>query len=199
MQGVYLIGAGSHSKQIFDVLLMKNIPILGIYDDNKDVFYEHKIIGKVAEVSHLDKNAPLFCGIGDNKIRRETFEKFPLHNWVNVIHPNCHISTTAKIGKGNYIGYNSYIGPDAIIGDCNIINEQSAILHDTILGNFNHISIKSSIGARNFMGNENFFGMHSLSIPDIIIGNANIIGANTTILKNVDHNKKLVGTPARYI
>ena len=199
MEGIYLIGAGSHSKQIYDILLLRGIKILGIFDDKKDVFYEHEIIGKVDEVYKLDKNVALFCGIGDNKIRKETFEKFPMYNWVNIVHPNCHISTTVKIGKGNYIGFNSYIGPDVIIGNGNIINEQAAVLHDAVLGNYNHISIKSSVGARNRIGHENFFGMHSLSIPDIHVGDNNIIGANTTIIREISSNLKLVGTPARYI
>ena len=199
MEGIFLIGAGSHSKQIYDILLLRNIKILGIFDDVKDVFYQYKIMGKVDEIYNLDKMVSLFCGIGDNKLRREIFEKFPMYNWVNIIHPNCHISTTAKIGTGNYIGFNSYIGPDVIIGNGNIINEQAAILHDTVLGNYNHISIKSSVGARNRIGNENFFGMHSLSIPDIHIGHNNTIGANTTIIRNVLSHLKLVGSPARCI
>ena len=197
MEGIYLIGAGSHSKQIYDILLLRNIKILGIFDDNKDVFYEHEIIGRVDEVYKLDENVALFCGIGDNKIRKETFEKFSMYNWVNIVHPTSHISTTAKIGMGNYIGFNSYIGPDVIIGNGNIINEQAAILHDTVLGNYNHISIKSSVGARNRIGNENFFGMHSLSIPDIRVGDNNTIGANATLIRGILSHLKLVGTPAK--
>jgi len=189
-----LIGAGSHSKQIRDIL-----SDLKVYDDYKTDFYENKIEGKVEDVLNVDKSIPIFCGIGDNDKRKEIFEKFSDHNWVNIIHPNSWISETSEIGVGNYIGYNSYIGPDTILGDGNIINEYAAILHDTVLKNFNHISIKASVGARNILGSNNFFGMHSLSIPDIYIGNNNIIGANTTIIKNVKDSKKLVGSPARYI
>ena len=197
-----LIGAGSHSKQIYDILILKKIKIIGIYDDiydinNEKYFYDYKIKGKIYEIK--DKSIPLFCGIGDNNKRKEIFEKYVDYNWVNIIHPQSHISSTSKLGKGNYIGYNCYIGPDTILGNGNIINEQSSVLHDTILKDFNHVSIKASVGAKNIIGNNNFLGMHSLSIPNIIIGNENIIGANTTIIKNVESNKKLVGSPGRYI
>ena len=194
-----LIGAGSHSKQIRDILLLNNISDFKVYDDYKTDFYEHKIEGKVDDILKLEKTIPIFCGIGDNDKREETFVKFSEHNWINIIHPNSWISPTSKIGIGNYIGYNSYIGPDTILGNGNIINEYAAILHDTVLENYNHISIKASVGARNTLGDHNFFGMHSLSIPDICIGNKNIIGANTTIIRNIDDCKKLVGSPARYI
>jgi hypothetical protein len=74
MEGIYLIGAGSHSKQIYDVLLLRGIKVLGIFDDGKDVFYEHKIMGKIDEVYKLDKTVTLFCGIGDNTSKLSYFD-----------------------------------------------------------------------------------------------------------------------------
>ena len=141
-----LVGAGSHSKQVQDILLLLNIKVIEIYDDFKTS------ARKINELTNIDNDIPLFCSIGDNNTRKNIINTYSEKNWINVIHPSSHVSPTAKLGKGNYIGFNSYIGPDAIIGDGNIINEYAAVLHEAKVGDFNHVSIRSTVGAKNIVG-----------------------------------------------
>lgn len=200
--GVYIIGAGGHSKQVIDCFKHSKIPIKGIFDDDKTGMYYHdyQIIGKVSDIDKLlDKTENLFCGIGDNKIRQIIIEHYKDYNFLNCIHPLAHISDSAKMGIGNYIGPYSILDADSVVGNFNIINNLSIIAHDVQIGNFNHIAPHACLGGSAKIKDNILVGSNATILPKIIIESDVIVGAGSLVHKNINNKCTVVGNPFRII
>lgn len=205
MQRIFLLGAGGFTKQIIDILKMKNVNITGIFDDNKVIntsyYYDYKIIDSIKNVhKYLDRNDLLFCGIGDNKIRKDVVSNLTMYNFINVISPLANISNTTQIiGTGNYIGHYVNLISDSTLGNFNFMNDNSMIGHDVTIGDYNHMCPMAVTGGNVNIGNGNLIGTNATINPKITIGDNNIIGAGGVIIKNVDNNNTIVGNPGKII
>lgn len=205
MNRVFLLGAGGFTKQVIDVLKMNKIIVTGIFDDTKPInciyYNDYKIIDKISNVSkYIDKDDYLFCGIGDNIIRKDIVSNYQMYKFMNVISPLANISTTTKIiGSGNYIGHYVNLISDSILGNFNFMNDNSMIGHDVILGDFNHMCPMAVTGGNVKIGNCNLIGTNATINPKIHIGNNNTIGSGSVIIRNIDHNNIIVGNPGKII
>lgn len=201
MLRVFLLGAGGHTKQVIDIIKMNNIKISGIFDDAKAInspyYSDYKILDNLNNVhKYIDKTDLLFCGIGDNQLRKNVIKNFQMYTFLNVISPLAHISASAKInGTGNYIGHFVNLSADTVIGNFNILNDKSCIMHDGIIGDFNHLCPMAVTGGNVKIGNGNLIGTNATVIPTISIGDNNTIGAGAVIIKNVANNNVIVGNP----
>ncbi len=199
---VYLIGTGGHSKQVIDIYLENGCKILGAFDDFKTgLFYRNiPILGKLEDVEYkISKDSNIFITFGDNNYRLELYKKFKNYNFINCVSQRSIISSTCKLGFGNYIGNFSKIGEDSNIGNFNIFNEGCIIGHDNIIGDFNHISLNSSTGGNVIIGNLNLISIGSSIIPKIKIYDNNIIGSGSVVIKNINFNTKNIGVPSKRI
>ena len=205
MQRIFLLGAGGFTKQIIDIFKMRNVNITGIFDDNKVIntsyYYDYKIIDSIKNVyKYIDRNDLLFCGIGDNKIRKDVVSNLTMYNFINVISPLANISKTTKIiGTGNYIGHYVNLISDSTLGNFNFMNDNSMIGHDVTIGDYNHMCPMAVAGGNVNIGNGNLIGTNATINPKITIGDNNIIGAGGIIIKNVDNNNTIVGNPGKII
>lgn len=205
MLRVFLLGAGGFTKQIVDILKMKQINISGIFDDTKSInsnyYHDYKIIDNIHNIhKYIGKNDVLFCGIGDNTIRKEIVDNLSMYKFINVISPLANISTTTKImGTGNYIGHYVNLTSDSSIGSFNIINDTSCIMHDVTIGDFNHMCPMSVAGGNVKIGHGNLIGTNATINPKKTIGDNNIIGSGSVIIKDIDSNCTVVGNPGKII
>ena len=79
LSGVYIIGGGGFSKQVVDSFIHNKIQINGIFDDkyNTNLFYyKYPIVGKITDIKKYNKNINLFCGIGDNQVRKRIVQEY---------------------------------------------------------------------------------------------------------------------------
>ena len=200
---VYLIGAGGHSKQVIDILIENGYNIIGAFDNfKKGIFYRDiKVLGTIKEIINIaPSNSNLFITFGDNNYRQEIYNNYKsIYKFINCISRRSTISSTCKLGYGNYIGNYSKLGEDCLIGNFNIFNEGCIIGHDNIIGDFNHFSLNSSLGGNIIVGNLNLFGINSSVIPKIKVYDNNIIGANSLVIKNINFNTTNVGVPTKII
>lgn len=205
MNRIFLLGGGGHTKQVIDILKINNIIVTGIFDDTKPInsiyYNNYKIIDKIDNLSkYIDKDDHLFCGIGDNIIRRDIVSNYKMYKFINVISPFAYISrTTNIIGSGNYIGHNVNIQSDCIINNFNIINDNSCIMHDVEIGDYNHMCPMAVAGGNVRIGNCNLIGTNATINPKIHIGNNNTIGSGSVIIRNINHNNIIVGNPGKVI
>jgi sugar O-acyltransferase (sialic acid O-acetyltransferase NeuD family) len=203
MLRIFLLGAGGFTKQVIDILKMSNINICGIFDDYKQInslyYYNYRIMDNLNNVhKYINKDDLLFCGIGDNKIRKDIVCNFEMYKFINVISPIANISTTTKIiGTGNYIGHHVNLISDSIIGNHNFMNDGSMIGHDVTISDFNHFCPMAVAGGNVKIGNGNLIGTNSTINPKIIIGNNNTIGSGTVVIRNIDDNNVIVGNPGK--
>lgn len=107
--------------------------------------------------------------------------------WVGIeIHPG------AKIGKALFIDH----GVGVVIGETAEIGDNCLIYHNVTLGN----NSKNVEGRRHpKIGNNCMVGCGAKILGPITIGDNVNIGANSVVLKDVDSNSTVVGTPAKVV
>jgi sugar O-acyltransferase (sialic acid O-acetyltransferase NeuD family) len=201
--GVYIIFSGGHSKQCIDIFLDNNIPILGLFDNNRPVgpFYRGTtILGKIEDIlTKCNKSNMFFCACGNNTLRQSIVEKYPDLTWTNCISRHSIISPSATIGKGNYIGVSTKIAADAIIGDFNILNDGCTVTHDNVIGSYNHIAPNASLGGFVKIGNNCLIGTNATINPSVTMTDNIIIGSGAVALRSIEEAGSYVGIPCRNI
>lgn len=200
-RGIYVLGCGSHSKQVMDSFRAIGIPIRGMFDDMKEgVFRGVPILGKISDVKKMvPRYAPLFCAVGDNGARKKIMEQYDDNDWPNCIHPTADVSESVRMERGNYVGMQAMLLPDTTIGSGNIFNCVSLTGHDVSVGNYNHFSGYSLVTSYGGVKDLNFIGLHGCLTPGVWLGSHCIVGAGTIVLKSYGDRVKLVGNPAREI
>lgn len=199
-QGVYIVGAGSHTRSSINLLEDNLFIINGIYDKPRipnEKIFGHKIIG---ELPHKLNKKVLFLSCGDNFKRKFLFNKYRKNILkYNCIHSSAIREDITEIGIANQIFAFAYINAGAKIGNNNIINTKALIEHDVQIGDHNHISIGSVIGGSVKIGNLCFLGASSVVINNINICDCVTIGANSVVIRDIKEPGVYVGNPARKI
>ena len=146
------------------------------------------------------KKKKIVLAVGDNKKRKEHFEKFSKNIFPeNIIHPSAVIEKRSATGKANLFFAGSVVNAEAKIGDNNIINTRAVIEHEVVIGNHNHISVGTILCGRVGIENVCFIGAGTVVIDKIRICSHVIVGANSVIVKDITEPGIYAGNPARKI
>jgi acetyltransferase EpsM len=196
-KNIAILGAGGYCTVIINLINLNLYNIVGIYDDKKEFFLGHRILGKIDE---LDSNIENFViGIGNDKVRKTIYNKFKNLNWCTLIHPSCIIAQNVNIGKGSVICAGSVIQPYVDIGKQCIINTNCNIDHESVINDFSSICPGVTICGQVKIGKLCFIGANSTIINNINIEDNSIVGAGSVIIRNVAKNSKIVGNPGKPI
>jgi sugar O-acyltransferase (sialic acid O-acetyltransferase NeuD family) len=197
---VYLVGAGSHTSSVINLLEDNLFIIKGIYDKAikpNEAIFGHKIIGLLPNDL---KKKKIFLSIGDNVKRGDLFDRYKKNLLDgNVVHSNAIVEERVKLGISNQIFAFAYINAGAVIGNNNIINTGAIIEHDVRIGDHNHISIGSTLAGRVKIGNFCFLGASCTIINNINICSNVTIGANSVVIRDIKEPGVYVGIPAKKI
>ncbi|MED1604060.1 acetyltransferase [Cytobacillus kochii] len=201
---IALIGYGGHSKVIFDIITMQKNKVVGIFDDKHrslkmkgNVFLAP--IDYVHDVLKINPNIRFVISIGNNKIRKQMFERLalPIEYYTTCIHPSACISPSAIIGKGTVIMPQTVINADAVIGHHTIINTGAVIEHDNEIGDYVHISPRSTLTGSVKVEEGVHLGSASVVIPQVTLGKWSVIGAGSTVIHSIPERVMAVGLPAQ--
>jgi acetyltransferase EpsM len=147
-----IIGAGGHGKVAAEAAMQSGDWVITGFCDEK-IAVGTKVIDDLTVITNLAniKNAVFdyfFIAIGDNKIRKEIFEKLrPLSAPATITHPFSSISKHAGIGEGSIILPGAVISHGVKIGDNCIIGSNVHIDHESVIGEHSHIRNGSTIGS----------------------------------------------------
>lgn len=135
------------------------------------------------------------------KERIDLFNSLELQNskFTNFIHPSAYIAPSNQMGIGNVFCANVVINNNTNIGNFNTFNANSLLGHDTHIGNHNIIAGASVISSEVNIGDGNFIGLNSTIRDRVIIGDYNIVGMASVVLKNVNSNSVVIGSPAKEV
>ncbi|MBN2725305.1 MAG: acetyltransferase [Deltaproteobacteria bacterium] len=201
---VVIYGTGGHSKVVYEILAIKQIPVAGFMDkdesrsgsmhNGRPYFGTHKLLGK--------KPYPFdaaVIAIGDNKLRKELTELFLEHSIpiISVVHPESIVSPGVHLGRGCCICAGAVVGPGTTLGEGVIINSGAVVDHDCELGDFTHVAPHTTLCGGVTCGKLTFIGAGATVIQEIKIGENTIIGAGSTVLSHIPSNVTAFGTPAR--
>ena len=112
-------------------------------------------------------------------------------------------SKGVKIGNNVDIGANSTLErgilSDTIIGDGTKIDTLVVIGHNSIIGKKCQITACTILGGSVSIGDMCFIGLNSTIKNNLKIGNNVIVAAGAVVIKNVEDNDIVGGTPAKSI
>jgi len=201
-----IIGAGGHSRVVYDILQYDHNADIVAFIDNAPRGSEETIMcGPVAGdhdvVPDLIKKRGVggfIVAVGDNEIRKRHYEKFRDMGLepISAIHPNAHISETADIGQGSVVCAGAALSTNAEIGRNAIINTGSIIEHETTLADHTHVGPGTTLAGRVTVGRETFIGMGCSVKEYTSIGKKATVGAGSVVLEDVNADTTVVGTPA---
>ena len=202
---VVIIGAGSHSKVVIDILeQMDRYCIVGLIDKyQKNSVLGYPVIGDDKKLACIKEQGVerAFVAIGNNSIRKKLYleAKRLGYKIVNAISPQAIISRYAILGDGIAVMPGAVINVNTTIHDGVIINTNASVDHDCEIGEFAHIAPGCAISGSSSIGREVFLGTGSRVIDKICIGQKTIIGAGSVVIRDLEPCCKAVGIPAKVI
>ena len=194
MRKLVIIGVGAHAKEIEELIDEINelsetpkYEIIGYYDNNSELYekYDFKapFCGSDDDIVIQD-DLSFVIGVGSATARERISKQLKEAKFETIIHPEAHVSKSAKIGEGCIITRGVGVGPMVKIGSFCLLNGGS-IAHDCEVGDYNVFGPKSILCGAVTVGNSNFFGTDCSVIPQIEIGNNNTIEAGMVVTKNI--------------
>ena len=198
---IIILGAGGHSRVIFDLLNNQKIKIYGIIDPLMEIDYLRKTFPSYNYFKHDDEilnqdpeEIILINGLGsipndDNK-RRNAFYKFSEKGFkfLTLVSRNAVVSPSAKLSEGTQIMRGAIIQSGVSIGANSIINTGAIIDHDCIIGDHTHIAPGAVLSGKVTMGESVHVGTNASIIQSIKLGNNVVVGAGTSVVRDIDDN-----------
>ena len=203
-----IIGAGGHARAVLDAALNSNFwDIEGIIDlSYRGVFEEvltFPVLGGLEILDELDSfSTDIFVAIGSNQERQRIIEVISKYNFLlpTIVHPQAYVSSSAKMGRGTFIGAFDHIGPASEIGDGCIINTNANVEHEVILSDFVHMAPNSVVCGRSVVSKSVFIGANAAVIENLYIAEGVVIGAGSVVIGDIRQaGATVVGVPGRFV
>jgi len=194
MSKLYIYGASGHGLVVSDIARASGYKEIIFIDDGDN---KYLTFHNIKNNTHI----PIALAIGDNKIRKQLFDKVLSSNFkiVSLIHPSAIISSNVFIDIGTVVMPNVVVNANSKIGKGVILNTSSIIEHDSTVEDFVHISPNVALAGNVTVGQFTHIGIGSNIIQGISIGKNSIIGAGSVVVKNIENNKLCFGNPCKII
>ena len=124
-------------------------------------------------------------------------EELGIRNWATLVHPTAHVSPSAKLGQGVFIGPLVSISSGAEIGRFTSVGRNSTVGHHATVGEFCHIAPGVVIPGRVEIGSGVTVGPGAVFLNYLRIGPDSLIGAGSVVTRSVKPGKQAQGNPAR--
>ena len=200
---VVLIGYSGHGYVVGDAAILSGLNLKYYCDkwksDENPLSLDYLGYEGSVEFKGWSSDFDYILGIGDNKIRRKSWELINAHNFkvLNVIHPSSVISSRISIGDGNFISGNVSINAMTTIENHCILNTGCIIEHDCTVKNGAHIAPGAVLAGGVSVGENSFIGANAVVRQGVKIGDDVIIGAGAVILNDIPSNSIYVGNPGK--
>ncbi len=202
MKKLILIGAGGHSKSVADSIDTAKYQLCGFIDENKKgIHLGLPIFGDQIESVPNFREYCYFVSIGDVEFRKIWFDRVLEKGLevINIIDSSAIISSSAKMGIGNFIGKMAILNADSEIGNNNVINTKVLVEHECKVGSHNHLSTNSVINGNVVVEDSVFFGSSAVCNGQLSIGHHSVVGSGSVVIRPVEPWVTVVGVPAKVI
>lgn len=201
-QGIYIFGAGGHTRSLISLLNNQSIKIAGLYDETFDpqkdeIINSCKVIGGLPGYEFAGK---IILSYGNNIKRMDLYNNYRANIFtLNISHSTSYIDENVTFGNSNFIFAKAVINSNVQVGENNIINTGSIIEHEVKIGSHNHFSVGSIICGRVEIGDECFIGAGAVINDKIKICNGVTVGSNSVVIRSINEPGIYVGNPVRKI
>lgn len=197
MTGLIIIGASGHGKVVADTAEACGYSDIAFQDQNwpEQTANAHwPIIGVPAQT-----DAPIFCGVGNNRTRARLFKDLGLQDSPILIHPSAVVSQYAQLGAGTLVVAGCVVNASATIGVGVILNTGCSVDHDCMVGDFAHISPGARLAGNVNVGARSWIGIGAVVREGVSIGVDVMVGAGAVVLNDIEDGARVAGVPARRI
>lgn len=199
MKKIIIIWAWLHAEVVRNIISYNsNNNFIWYLDDNKTW---SEIIWKIEEFIKYRDNVYFICGIWDNSVREDIFNKIKLKWWkfINAIHPKAYIEKWVILGEWIVIWANSYINIWSEIWDNTIINNGVIIEHHNKIWKHCHLAPWVVTWWSVILEDNIFVWIWTNIINNIFIWKNIFIWAWSLIHKNIkEKNVKVFWVPFKY-
>lgn len=194
-----IIGAGGHGRVCAEIAELNGYSEIIFLDDRSVDGVE--ISGKTSDFLSYLPDSDFFVAIGNNKLRQVFFEKMlsANGNLVSLIHPNCTVSKTARIGIGSVVMAGVVVNAGAVVGKGVILNTCSSVDHDCRVEDYSHISVGAHLAGTVTIGKGAFIGAGAVVSNNLSVISGCIVGAASAVIHDLNKIGTYVGVPARKV
>lgn len=202
-RGIVVLGTGGHARSCLDVLSTTGVHVEGCVGDPPQGRLDAPYLGGDERLPSLRSDGvdTLFVAVGDNRTRARLSAdarrlRFEL---VAVVSSSAVVSPSALIGAGAIVMHQAVVGPYSTVGEGAIVNTSASVDHDCGVGDFAHLAPGCHLAGDVRVGTGAFLGVGCSAIPGISVGAWATAGAGSTLVKDVEPDVTVVGTPARLV
>jgi sugar O-acyltransferase (sialic acid O-acetyltransferase NeuD family) len=211
MKRVVIIGAGSHGREVSEILSHRSqqgdkVLTLGFVDDDPDLRNQMidglPVLGDWSWFDRVDRSEiAVICASGFSETRRRMVERATRCGleFANAVSPVAYVSPHAMIGKGVVIYQKGIACRGAMIGDHSVINSGAIVSHDTELGRYSTLNPGVNLAGNVTIGEGCYLGIGCSVIQGIKVGAWTTIGAGAAVIRDLPEGVTAVGVPAKII
>lgn len=155
--------------------------------------YEFQVRDKVGP---LNENVRFLLAVADPQIKRKIVSENE-DRWDTWIHPSCHVSRYAKVGKGCILAPQALVCGDPVIGDFVFMNTNATVGHDTKIGSYSTLFPNTEVCGNCDVGEDCLFGIGSYVLPKVTLPQGTKVSAGAVVRKSPPDNRTLYGDPAK--
>lgn len=154
----------------------------------------------LTDPSESERSIPVVAAIGAPGARKELVDKWPGHEYIDVVSPHAIVDPSVRLGGGCIVAPGAILTTDIVVGKHTIINLGSTVSHNCKIGEYVTVSPGVHIAGDVVLGDGVFVGIGAILSNDINIASGVIIGAGAVVVDSIDEENSIyVGTPARKI
>jgi sugar O-acyltransferase (sialic acid O-acetyltransferase NeuD family) len=205
MKRLFIVGASGLGRETLDIarVLEAGAPwrIAGFLDSRADMLRGKQagfaIVGAPESFSPGADDL-LVCAVGAPAHKRRYVEMLAGRGarFTSLLHPECDVSPSARLGTGVVVMRYGRVGPDAVVGDHVSIGYAAGIAHDVQVGRYCHLSGHAAANGRAVLEDEVTLGSHAVVIPDVVVGRGATVGTGSVAIRNVPPGTTVFGLPA---
>jgi len=206
---VVIFGANAIGRAAYEIFSSNNILIYCYLDDRDELkdleIGEVRVMGKTDDDSFLKligEECEAFVATDDNELRKSIVEVLVKRRKVmpvNATHEQAFLSSTIKMGHGNFINAGATIGTEVQIGNHCLIHSNSVLEYGVVSGDFVQVGAGTVINPEVKIGNEVFIGSGVTIVSGVSIGNNARIGAGSVVISDISDGDTVFGNPAKKV
>lgn len=142
MKSLLIIGAGSFSTEIDELVHLLGYTDIAFIDDNAATARCQPVVGVMADIPTIREKydtAIVALGNNENRMKYHRILKENNYNIPTLIHPTAYISPDVEMGCGCIIRTKAVVSRYVRLGESVIVNVGGLIDHDCTLGDGCHV------------------------------------------------------------
>jgi sugar O-acyltransferase (sialic acid O-acetyltransferase NeuD family) len=209
MKSIIIYGAGGFGRETSLLLNQINQQsqywnIIGYCDDGKKVGEKigHQIVvGGMDYLNDISEELSVVIAIADPITRENIRKKLsnPKLRFPTIIHPSVTVNDSCKVGEGCIICSGVILTVDVEIKPFSIVNLKCTLGHDCTIGEFSALMPAVNISGNVSIGKGVYVGAGAILLQGISVGDYSVVGAGAVVNRSFEHNKRIMGVPARAI